>query len=90
MAEIKVKKPTDEELQELNVKSWPIWECDPSTFNWEYNERETCYIIEGDVTVETEDGKSVRIKAGDLVEVPKGLKCVWKVAEKVRKHYSFG
>lgn len=90
MSTIKVKKPLSKELQELGVKNWPIWECDPSTFDWEYDEKETCYFLEGDVTVETANGDSVRIEAGDLVEFPQGLKCTWKVAKKVRKHYKFG
>ncbi len=90
MEDIKIKKPTEDELEELQVSSWPIWECDPSTFDWEYVERETCYILEGEVRVEPEKGEPVQIKAGDLVVFPQGLKCVWKVAKKVRKHYKFG
>ena len=31
--------------------SWPIWECEPSKFDWEYESEEHCYILQGKVTV---------------------------------------
>ena len=89
MSEIEVRKPSEEELDQMGVKGWPIWECDPSTFDWEYSDKETCYILEGDVTVNTPSG-DVHFAEGDLVVFPQGLKRVWKVAKHVRKHYQFG
>ncbi len=90
MAEIKIEKPDEKKLEQMGVKSWPIWEKEPSTFPWEYTESETCYFLEGKVKVKTEDGKEVEIGKGDLVTFPRGLKCTWNVIEKVKKHYSFG
>jgi len=87
--EITVKKPTQEELDTLGIKNWGSWECDASTFDWEYSDKETCYLYEGKVTVKTSEGE-VSFGAGDLVVFPKGLKCTWKVAEPVRKAYKFG
>jgi len=89
MSEIEVRKPSEEELEKMGLRSWPIWECDPSTFDWEYDDKETCYLLEGDVTVTTSTG-DVHFGKGDLVVFPKALKCVWKVAKRVRKHYRFG
>lgn len=89
MGKIKVEKPDQKRLEELGVRSWPIWEKEPSTFPWEYYDTEVCYILEGKVVVETEDGEKVEIGPGDLVTFPKGLRCTWKVIEKVRKHYNF-
>lgn len=86
---IEVRKPTQQELNSLGVSSWPIWTCGVSMFDWHYDETETCYLLEGRVTVEAE-GKSVSFGKGDLVVFPQGLSCVWKVAEPVRKHYRFG
>ena len=84
-----VRKPTAKELEEMEVFSWPIWECEPSTFEWIYSDRETCYLLEGRVTVEGE-GETVSFGAGDLVVFPRGLSCVWKVEQAVRKHYKMG
>lgn len=86
---IEVLKPTDEELKSLGVFSWPTWTCGKSTFNWSYSEKETCYLLEGRVTVEA-GSRSVSFGKGDLVVFPEGLSCVWKVTEAVRKHYRFG
>jgi len=86
---IEVKKPTQEELEKLNVKNWPIWECEVSEFDWEYDEDERCYFLEGKVKVVT-DKEEVEIKKGDFVKFQKGLKCRWIVSEKVRKHYKLG
>ncbi len=87
MSEIMKEKPTKEEINKM-LKSWSTWTCEPSTFDWEYFDTETCYIIEGEVTVETDTGK-VDIKPGDLVTFPKGLKCVWDVKKPIRKVYTF-
>jgi hypothetical protein len=87
MAQIEVRKPTSAEIEMMT--SWPIWTCPPSTFDWEYSERETCYILEGQVTVKTVDG-DVSFGAGDIAIFPQGLQCVWQVAKAVRKHYQFG
>jgi uncharacterized cupin superfamily protein len=87
--EIKVSKPTEREIEDSGIKEWPIWECEPSTFDWFYSDRETCLILEGDVTVKSELG-DVTIGPGDRVVFPKGLKCVWEVRKAVRKHYQFG
>ena len=87
MEKIKVKKPNDKEIKE--AKTWGIWEKEPSVFDWEYDTPESCLILEGEVVVETEDGEKVTIKEGDFVRFPEGLKCVWNVKKKIRKHFIF-
>jgi len=32
----------------------------------------------------------IEFKKGDLVQFPKGLKCVWNVKKPVKKYYNFG
>ena len=74
----------------LGVREWPVWACETSSFPWHYDQRETCLLLEGDVTVTPEDGEPVRCGAGDLVEFPSGLSFTWQVLQRVRKHYQFG
>jgi len=84
--DVVVRKPTEQEAK--TCKRWPIWRCEPSTFDWVYTETETCLILQGKVTVT--DGKdSVSFGPGDLVVFPKGLECTWQVREGVVKHYNF-
>ncbi len=86
--EIKVEKPTKDELDALGVQSRSTWSCEPSTFDWEYDANETCYILEGQVNVSTDKG-AVEFGKGDLVVFPKGLKCKWNVIKRVNKVYKF-
>tara|TARA_B100000700_G_scaffold326056_1_gene436528 strand:+ start:6530 stop:6805 length:276 start_codon:yes stop_codon:yes gene_type:complete len=88
---ILVTSPCPESLiKELEIKNWPIWTCESSSFDWTYDDQETCLLLEGKVTVTTEGGKSVTFGSGDLVVFPAGMKCRWDVHESVRKHYRFG
>ena len=89
MGKITVEKPTPETLRRLKVESWGIWECEISRFDWEYDETETCYILEGHVRVTTAEGETVEFGPGDLVVFPRGLKCTWDVSRPVRKHFQF-
>ena len=85
---IRIEKPTDAQLQELNIESWSNWECEPSKFDWQYAEEETAYVHEGKVIVTT-DTESVEINKGDLVTFPKGLACQWEVLETIKKVFRF-
>jgi uncharacterized cupin superfamily protein len=85
--DIVVRKPTEQEVS--RCKAWPIWTCEPSSFDWAYTEKETCLILEGKVTVTDRHG-AVSFGPGDLVVFPQDLDCVWNVEEAVKKHYNFG
>ena len=85
---VKIEKLPNEKITELGIKTWPIWTCEVSEFDWEYDAEESCLLLEGDVEVKT-DFETVNFSAGDFVVFPRGLKCRWKVTKPVRKHYSF-
>lgn len=88
MTKVIVKKLTDSEIEDLKIKSWPIWTKEVSQFDWYYDGDEECLILEGEVIVETNEG-NYTIKAGDFVTFKQGLKCVWDVKKPIRKHYNF-
>lgn len=58
-SQIEVKKPTEEEKKACS--NWPTWGCGVSKFPWSYSERETCLVLEGEVTV-TPDGGGEPVK----------------------------
>ncbi|MBF0406597.1 MAG: cupin domain-containing protein [Candidatus Riflebacteria bacterium] len=89
MEKILVKKLNAQELKALGVEKWGIWTCEPKTFDYHYDDKESCQILEGKVTVKTPD-QEVSFGPGDFVVFPKGLSCTWKVFEAVKKHYKFG
>ncbi|MBI3986897.1 MAG: cupin domain-containing protein [Lentisphaerae bacterium] len=82
--------PSEQRLKELGVRQWPTWTKEPSTFPWTYDEPETCYFLEGDVTVTPDGGAPVTLGQGDLVTFPSGLACAWTIRKPVKKHYRFG
>ena len=91
MAEIKVVRGANKELlDEQGVFEWPIWSHEAAEFPWSYDEAETCYFLEGEVTVTPEHGEPVTMGQGDMATFPQGMNCTWKITRDVRKHYRFG
>lgn len=83
-------KPSPAKLDVLGVEDWPIWEKEVSTFDWTYDQKETCYILEGEVVVTPEGGEPVTLQKGDLVIFPEGMRCTWDIKSPIRKHYELG
>ena len=76
-------------LDAMGVDGWPVWNKEPSRFDWHYDREEVCYILEGRATVTPVEGNPVSIGRGDLVHFPAGLSCVWEITEAIEKHYTF-
>ena len=90
MSEIIVAhSPSEEQLEALGVRNWPIWTKEVSTFPWTYDSSETCLFLDGDVIVTPEGGQPVKMGKGDLVTFPQGMSCTWEIRQAVRKHYNF-
>jgi uncharacterized cupin superfamily protein len=90
MTQITIESQVSEDrLDALGVRNWPIWTKEPSEFPWTYDSTEVCYLLDGQVIVTPEDGQPVQFGAGDLVTFPRGLRCTWVVLKTVRKHYDF-
>ena len=83
-----IRKPSEQESRQ--AKSWPIWTKEASEFTWEYDEKETCLILEGEVTITNETGEKFSFGPGDWVVFPQDMKCTWTITSDVRKHYKFG
>jgi len=87
--DIVVKTPSDAEA--AKCKTWPIWSCDVSTFDWDYTQTETCLLLEGKVTVTDcpADEDSVSFGVWDMVVFPVVLAGIWEIKEPVRKYHDF-
>jgi len=81
--------PAPAKLEVMGVYDWPIWQKEASTFPWTYDSKETCYILEGSVTVTPENGEPVTMGEYDLVSFPEGMKCTWEICAVILKHYDF-
>ena len=89
MSKVIIRTLNKIEFKEKEIQKWQIWTCEASTFPWEYADKESCYILEGYVDVELENGDKLSIGPGDFVVFPKGLKCVWHVQKAIKKHFIF-
>lgn len=85
--QIDVHKATQEELE--SSRAWPMWAKSISQFPWHYDEREVCVILEGSATVTPRGGDAVTCEAGDVVEFPAGMDCVWHITQDLKKRYRF-
>jgi uncharacterized protein len=91
MSQITIEhNPSPERLKELGVASWPIWEKEISKFPLDFDEKETAYVLEGEIIVTPIGGEPVRIVPGDLVVFSVGLDSLWEVVKPLRKHYNHG
>jgi uncharacterized protein len=89
MNNIEITQPGEVQIKELDIAQWCPWECEPSVFEWTYDDEEWCFIFEGRAIIKTAKQEKIEIKKGDLVKFPKQLKCTWQVLEKIRKVYIF-
>jgi uncharacterized cupin superfamily protein len=62
-----------------------IWDCTAGRFNWFYDVDETIYVIEGGVVVRDDAGAARRLKAGDTIFFPAGVRAEWHVENYIRK-----
>ena len=85
---MKVRKATSNDIGKTG--DWGTWSKEVSEFSWFYDEKETCYILEGEATVYDEKGNSISFSKGDWVEFEKGLSCTWKIHKAIYKKYLFG
>jgi uncharacterized cupin superfamily protein len=65
-----------------------LWTCTAGRFHWEFSWDEFIHVLEGEVTVQEEGGKSYTLKAGDCAHFPRGLKTQWQVPRLVRKFFT--
>jgi uncharacterized cupin superfamily protein len=62
-----------------------IWEAEANETNWlDYPAHEFMLVLEGEVTI-IEEQRSTTIRAGQAFVLPKGLRCRWTQAGRVRK-----
>ena len=88
MTKVIIQRLTSQEIEERQIKKWPIWEKEVSRFEHSYDGDEECLFLEGEVVIETEDS-NYSISPGDYVIFQDGLKCVWDIKRPVIKHYNF-
>lgn len=63
-----------------------VWDCTAGRFRWYFSVDEIVHIMDGSVTVSSEDHPSRTLLAGDAALFRAGTWSEWHVEEYVRKH----
>jgi uncharacterized protein len=65
-----------------------LWEREPDTWPFERAYDEVAMILQGSAEIETEDGRRLPVRAGDVLVTPKGTKGAWHVHETIVKFFT--
>jgi uncharacterized cupin superfamily protein len=85
---ITIQKITSIDFNKMGIANWPIWEKEVSSFDWQYDDEERFYVLDGQALIKA--GKNeYQIGPGDFVICSKGLKCRWEISQPIKKHYQF-
>ena len=61
------------------------WDCNAGQFHWYYDIDETVHIVEGEVSITTDDKQVAILRPGDVAFFPAGSHAIWQVDRYVRK-----
>lgn len=64
-----------------------VWKCSPGTFDLTFTWDEMALLMEGELVIEEQSGRKVRLLAGDFFSVPRGAKTRWIVIKPIKKLY---
>lgn len=65
-----------------------IWRREPETGTFDREYHEVVCLIEGDVEIETQDGRVLRAGPGDVLVTPIGSKGLWRALTPVKKFWA--
>jgi hypothetical protein len=89
-----LEEATGPEMQTSGYTLWEdgeassgVWVCSPGPSFWKLETNEFVHIIGGSMTVTSQEGESVTLKAGDTMVFPRGWEGTWEIHETLRKLY---
>jgi uncharacterized cupin superfamily protein len=65
-----------------------VWRREPETGSFDREYHEVACMIEGDVEIETDDGRVLRAGTGDVIVTPEGSSGLWRALTPVRKFWA--
>ena len=67
-----------------------LWQVEPGEFDkgeYVFPSNETIMVLEGEVTIELEDGRSFHMKTGDIGSFEQGTRSTWTITAPFRKFF---
>jgi len=89
MTKVIATRPSQHALEELGVKNWPMQSSEVAIYPQHYEEKETCYLLEGEADIVVGEDR-MTVHAGDLVIFSAGMDCIWEVHHPITKRYQVG
>jgi uncharacterized cupin superfamily protein len=68
---------------------WRIPAEGSMTFRWSPPARDTFLVLEGEATMEIDDGPTIDVKPGSMVSFPAGIETTWHVTTPYKDLYVF-
>jgi uncharacterized cupin superfamily protein len=65
-----------------------FWEREPDTWSFSRPYDEVAFVLAGSAEVETDDGRTLSVRAGDVLVTPNGSKGTWHVREPLLKCFA--
>jgi uncharacterized cupin superfamily protein len=64
-----------------------LWTHEPGELPYVFPGDETFHVLEGEVTIQVEDGDSVTLRPGDIASFTKGQVSTWRIAKPFKKFF---
>src|SRR5262245_6934086 len=65
-----------------------LWSCTAGKFKWTFSWDEFIRVLEGEVTITDQTGKTITLKEGDIAHFPRGAETRWHVPHFVKKVFT--
>jgi uncharacterized cupin superfamily protein len=64
-----------------------VWRSEPGKWKISYTEEEFCHMLEGSSIIESSEGHSLTVSAGDSFVIARGFVGTWEVVERTTKRF---
>lgn len=78
------------ESDDYHAGLWRIPGEGSMTFRWSAPARDTFLVLEGEATIEIDDGPTIRIRPGSIVSLPADVGSTWYVMKPYKDLYVIG
>lgn len=77
------------ESAEPGLRAAGIFECEPSKTTFLLEQNEIIYVIQGEATIELDNGSRIDLSAGDMAHLPAGHVSTWTFHSTYREFWLY-
>jgi len=90
-SKVSVRAPSERDRDICS--EWPIWSAPVSSYTMQYPDRCVALVLAGEATLTCGQGKGAKpltLTPGQLLTIPEGNTCTWRIASPLMMHYNYG